>query len=67
MIEFIDSFGRKTIIEILPSYYNKRASIIFRKERQTLYESVSLEELKKLSAFIQAAIINLENNNVKEI
>lgn len=67
MIEFIDSFGRQTIIEVIPSYWNKRASIVFKKERQTIYESISLEDLKKLSAFIGSAIINLEENYDKEI
>ncbi len=67
MMEFIDTFGRQTIIEVLPSYWNKRASIVFKKERQTIYESISLEDLKKLSNFITCAIANLERNDVEEI
>ena len=67
MIEFIDAFGRQSIIEVIPSYWNKRASIVIKKERQTIYESISLEDLKKLSVFVKSAITNLEENNDKEI
>ena len=67
MIKFVDSFGRQTIIEILPSTYNNRASLIIRKERQTIYESLEVKSLEQIRDNICDVIIKLEKNNDKEI
>ena len=56
MIEYIDCFGRKTIIDILPSTFNNRISFIVRKERQSVYESWDIETAKKILNELQQSI-----------
>ena len=63
MIEFIDAFGRKTIIEVLALPFNKSARFVIRRERQTIFESLSLGQLYDLKGLINDAILNIEENN----
>lgn len=67
MIEFIDAFGRQTIIEILALPFNKSARFVIRRERQVIFESLSLEQLEELSNLINIAINEIEENNDKKI
>lgn len=64
MIEFEDPFGRRTIIEIPFTLYNRRVGCIVRKERQTIYESWDLVTAKAIVNAIQDAIKNVEEKNV---
>lgn len=61
MIRYTDSFGRETIVEILPSHYNGRLSMVTRKERQTIYESWDMEVAKKFATELQQAIQMVED------
>lgn len=61
MIEFTDDFGRKTIIEVIA--YNKSARFVIRRERQVIFESLSLEQLKELSNLVNIAINEIGKNN----
>lgn len=63
MINFEDAFGRNTMIEILPTPYNKRIGIVIRKERQTIYESMGLELAKKLAEELQTTIRMMEDES----
>jgi len=67
VIEFIDAFGRQTIIEILALPFNKSARFVIRRERQVIFESLSLEQLEELSNLINIAINEIEENNDKKI
>lgn len=60
MANYIDSFGRETLVEVLPSQYNKRIGFVTRKERQSLYESWDLETAKKIVEDLQIAIQIIE-------
>lgn len=64
MIRYTDSFGRETIVEILPSHYNGRLSMVTRKERQTIYESWEIEVAKKFATELQQAIQAAEEAKV---
>jgi len=61
MIEYTDAFGRVTIIEALPSEYNKRLSLVIRKERQAIYESIELDIAKTLLEELRRSIRIIEN------
>lgn len=56
MITYQDPFGRETIIEILPSTFNKCVSFVIRKERQTIYESWDMETANKILTELQQAM-----------
>lgn len=64
MIRYTDSFGREPIVEILPSHYNGRLSMVTRKERQTIYESWEIEVAKKFATELQQAIQAAEEAKV---
>lgn len=67
MIEYIDAFERPTILEVLPSPWNKRASLVIRKERTTVYESLDIHALKALNNMIYTTLKDLGENDVKKI
>lgn len=62
MIRYTDSFGRETIVEILPSHYNGRLSMVTRKERQTIYESWEIDVARKFADELMKAIQMVEDD-----
>lgn len=67
MIEFTDAFGRKTIIETLPTVYNRTVGLVVRRERVSTYESFDLRTARELVKELEASIKLVEENNDKEI
>ena len=68
MIEFVDPFGRPTIIEMTITLYNQRAGFVIRKERQSIYESWDLETLDAvIDQLIKVKQQLKDVNNDKEI
>jgi len=62
MTDYIDPFGRNTIVEVLPATYNNRISFVVRKERQSVYESWNLDVARCVLDDLQEAIKILEGN-----
>lgn len=60
MIKFTDPFGRLTIVEVLPSSFNKRVGFQIRRERQSIAESFDLETAKALRDLLSGVIIEIE-------
>jgi len=56
MIEYIDCFSRKTIMEIKPPTFNNKVSFIVRKERQVFAEAWDIETAKKILTELQQSI-----------
>lgn len=56
MIEYVDDFGRKTIIELISVAGHKSARLVIRRERQIVYESLNLGQLHELLALIELTI-----------
>ncbi len=56
MIEYIDCFGRKTIIDIKPPTFNDKVTFIVRKERQVFADAWDIETAKKILNELQQSI-----------
>lgn len=54
-------------MEILPSPNNKRLSVVIRKERLSIYESLTLDTAKEFLEELQFNIKILEEKNDKKI
>lgn len=63
MAKYIDSFGRETLIEVLPSFYNKRIGFIIRKERQSIAESWDISTAKLVAEELMNVIQMMEREN----
>lgn len=63
MAKYIDSFGRETLIEVLPSFYNKRIGFIIRKERQSIAESWDINTAKLVAEELMNVIQMMEREN----
>mgnify|MGYP001588593445 CR=1 FL=1 len=66
MTEYIDSFGRKTILEVMASTFNNKVCFIVRKERQAVYEALEIEAARELMLNLQQAIQIIEEKNVSK-
>lgn len=64
MAKYIDSFGRETLIEVLPSFYNKRIGFIIRKERQSIAESWDINTARLVAEELMNVIQMMERENV---
>ncbi len=56
MTEYIDCFGRKTIIDIKPPTFNDKVTFIVRKERQVFADAWDIETAKKILNELQQSI-----------
>ena len=56
MIEYIDPFHNKTIIEVLPAQSQGGVRFVIKKERTALYEFWDVETAKKILTELQQAI-----------
>ena len=59
MIEFIDPFGRLTILDISITLYNKRIGFVIKKERQSIHESWDIKTVQALINNLQEAVKQL--------
>lgn len=64
MAKYIDSFGRETLTETTPSFFNKRISFVIRKERQSIYESWDINTAKLIAEELMNVIQMMERENV---
>lgn len=60
MIKFTDPFGRLTLVEVLPSSFNKRIGFQIRRERQSIAESFDLETARAIRDRMNEVIAEIE-------
>lgn len=63
MTEYIDQFGRKTIIDVTV-HWNGNIGFVMRKDRQSIAEAWEVKVVKQIVEDIQRAMKQIEENNV---